>query len=82
MSLREYEDFVYGATYADQDDPVQCWNDLHDVQQRYIDWLAGKDKFAVRGPQCGSDAFRWADVPGSTATASAICPAVRSLPAR
>ncbi len=50
MSLREYEDFVYGATYADQDDPVQCWNDLHDVQQRYIDWLAGKDKFVVRGP--------------------------------
>ncbi len=50
MSLREYEDFVYGATYADQEDPVQCWKDLHAVQQRYIDWLDGKDKVAVRGP--------------------------------
>ena len=25
MSLRDYENFVYAATYADQPDPVQCW---------------------------------------------------------
>ncbi len=50
MSLREYEDFVYGATFADQDDPVQRWRELHDEQQRYIDWLADKEEIAVRGP--------------------------------
>ncbi|MCB9138718.1 MAG: aminopeptidase [Caldilineaceae bacterium] len=50
MSLREYEDFVYGATFADQDDPIQRWLDLHAEQQRIIDWLAGKSEIAVRGP--------------------------------
>jgi len=49
MSLREYEDFVYAATYADQPDPVACWNAVHDEQQRLVDWLAGKDKVEVRG---------------------------------
>ncbi|HRW06372.1 MAG TPA: aminopeptidase [Caldilineaceae bacterium] len=50
MSLREYEDFVYSATYADQADPVACWRQIHDTQQRLIDWLAGKDQVIVRGP--------------------------------
>ncbi|MCC9077287.1 aminopeptidase [Litorilinea aerophila] len=50
MSLREYEDFVYAATYADQPDPVQCWQAVHDRQQRLVDWLRGKDRVEVRGP--------------------------------
>jgi len=50
MSLREYEDFVYSATYADQADPVACWQQIHDMQQRLIDWLAGKERVVVRGP--------------------------------
>ncbi|MEM7536557.1 MAG: aminopeptidase [Chloroflexota bacterium] len=50
MSLEEYENFVYAATYADQPDPVKCWNDIHDMQQRLIDWLAGKEQVIVRGP--------------------------------
>jgi len=50
MSLREYEDFVYGATFADQPDPVQCWQEIHDMQQRLIDWLVGKEQVVVRGP--------------------------------
>ena len=50
MSLREYEDFVYGATYADQDDPVACWHEIHAMQQRIIDWLKGHEKIEVRGP--------------------------------
>ena len=50
MSLAEYEDFVYAATYADQPDPVACWQEVHDTQQRLIDWLAGKDEVVVRGP--------------------------------
>ncbi|MEM7132331.1 MAG: aminopeptidase [Chloroflexota bacterium] len=50
MSLREYEDFVYSATYADQPDPVKCWNEIHDTQQKLVDWLVGKDNVVVRGP--------------------------------
>jgi aminopeptidase len=50
MSLREYEDFVYAATYADQPDPVAKWCEVHDRQQRLVDWLAGKRDVVVRGP--------------------------------
>src|SRR6266567_2604577 len=28
MNLEEWENFVYGATFADQPDPVACWNKL------------------------------------------------------
>jgi aminopeptidase len=50
MSLREYEDFVYGATFVDHDDPVAKWQEVHDEQQRMVDWLEGKNEVVVRGP--------------------------------
>ncbi len=50
MSLSEFEDFVYAATYADQPDPVACWQRVHDEQQRLVDWLVGKKNVEVRGP--------------------------------
>jgi aminopeptidase len=50
MSLAAYEDFVYAATFADQPDPVACWQEVHDTQQRLVEWLRGKDKVVVRGP--------------------------------
>jgi len=50
MSLSEFEDYVYRTTFADQDDPVAAWNFVHDEQQRLVDWLAGKKKVEVRGP--------------------------------
>lgn len=50
MSLSEFEDFVYRATFSDQDDPIAHWQKLHDEQQRYIDWLKGKSEVVVRGP--------------------------------
>jgi aminopeptidase len=50
MSLTEFEDFVYKATYADQPDAIACWNQVHDEQQRLVDWLAGKKDIQVRGP--------------------------------
>ena len=42
MSLSEYETFVYGATFADQDDPVAAWQRVQNEQQRLINWLQGK----------------------------------------
>lgn len=50
MSLREYEDFVYAACYCDQEDPVARWQEVHDVQQRLVDWLKGKKEVRVKGP--------------------------------
>ncbi|NPA92460.1 MAG: aminopeptidase [Chloroflexi bacterium] len=50
MSLAEYEDFVYRATFADQPDPVAKWQEIHDLQQRMVDWLKGKREVVVKGP--------------------------------
>jgi aminopeptidase len=50
MSLGDYEDFVYGATFCDQDDPVAEWQKIHDMQQEIIDWLQGKRIVTVKSP--------------------------------
>ncbi len=50
MSLADFEDFVYAATYADQPNPVAAWQAVHTRQQRLVDWLAGKSAVVVRGP--------------------------------
>lgn len=50
MSLADYETFVYQATFADQVDPVQHWRGIHDEQERFISWLAGKKMITIRGP--------------------------------
>jgi hypothetical protein len=49
MSLGDYEDFIYQATFADQDDPVGEWKKIHDEQQKKVDWLAGKKLSRSRG---------------------------------
>ncbi len=50
MSLAEFENFVYSAMYVDTDDPVNEWRRIHEEQQRYVDWLSGKDEVVVKGP--------------------------------
>ena len=50
MSLAEFEDYVYSTMFADTDDPVAEWRRIHDEQQHYVDWLKGKEKLAVKGP--------------------------------
>ncbi|HRE46901.1 MAG TPA: aminopeptidase [Aggregatilineales bacterium] len=50
MSLTEFEDFVYGATFADQPDPIRLWKELGKNQQKYVDWLKGKKNVHVHGP--------------------------------
>jgi aminopeptidase len=50
MSLSDYADFVYRACFTDQLDPVQCWTDIYNNQQRLVDWLRGKQQVIVRGP--------------------------------
>jgi aminopeptidase len=50
MSLNAYTDFVYQATFADQPDPVARWQEVHQTQQRLVDWLSGKQQVTVKGP--------------------------------
>lgn len=47
MSLRDYEDFVFSACLLDEADPIAAWNDVHEEQQRIVDWLAGKKEVHV-----------------------------------
>ncbi len=51
MSLNEYEDFVYGACLPDMDDPVGAWQRFSAWQQRIVDWLKGKERVHVIGPE-------------------------------
>ena len=50
MSLSEYENFVYGATFADKDHPVAEWQKFHNRQQVVVDWLRGKKLLTAKGP--------------------------------
>jgi len=52
MSLREYEDFVYGAGMLDEADPVARWQEFRVRQDKYIAWLKGKKRIQVKGPNC------------------------------
>jgi aminopeptidase len=49
MSLSEFEDYVYSTTYADTPDPIAKWQEIHDEQQRWVDWLKGKKRIEVKG---------------------------------
>jgi aminopeptidase len=50
MSLREFEDFVYSATFADQPDPVAAWQKIEAEQDQLVQWLKGKQQVRLHGP--------------------------------
>lgn len=52
MSLRDYEDFVYGACHVDDQavDPVAYWQGVSAEQQRLVEWMKPHERVAVRGP--------------------------------
>lgn len=50
MSLSEYQNFVYSATFTDKDDPVAEWERIHDEQQKVVDWLNGKKEVTINSP--------------------------------
>jgi aminopeptidase len=50
MSLQDYENFVYNATFVDQEDPIQAWQEVHKKQQKVVDWLEGKKEVSVKSP--------------------------------
>lgn len=50
MSLTEYEDFVFNAVHANEDDPIAYWNSTAAGQQAAVDFLSTKDQVVLRGP--------------------------------
>ena len=50
LSLKAYEDFVFNAVHAHEEDPIAYWKGTAAGQQRAIDWLAGKNQVVMRGP--------------------------------
>jgi len=50
MSLQEYEDFVFGAVHAQEDDPIAYWKGSGAEQQKAIDFLVDKQQVVIRGP--------------------------------
>jgi aminopeptidase len=49
MSLRDYQDFVYGAGLLDQPDPVALWRREGERQRELINWLSGRDQVTLKG---------------------------------
>ena len=52
MSLGEFEDFLFGATYADKEDPIAEWKRISREQQKAVDWLRGHKAIHAVGPHC------------------------------
>lgn len=49
MSLVEFEDFVYAATFSDETDPLKAWRALWTEQDRIIRRLRGADEIRIVG---------------------------------
>ena len=52
MGFEEYQDYFYAACHAgsDDSDPVTHWQNVHAVQQRYVDRIQGHNQVVLRGP--------------------------------
>lgn len=49
MSLREYQEFVYGAGLLDESDPVDAWRNEGKRQRELTKWLSGKEIVEIKG---------------------------------
>jgi aminopeptidase len=47
MSLDDFSEFVYGACFLNDEDPVARWKALAAEQQQLVDWLKGKESVHV-----------------------------------
>ncbi|MFN2281567.1 MAG: aminopeptidase [Anaerolineales bacterium] len=51
MDLEEFQDFVYGACLADQEDPIQSWHEIKENQAAGLDLFQGSDRVKLTGPE-------------------------------
>jgi aminopeptidase len=47
MSLRDFEEFVFDVCFLNESDPIACWQELSQQQQRLVDWLVGHKQVHV-----------------------------------
>lgn len=50
MSFQQYEDFVYRAVHANEEDPVAFWKKVEAEQQAAVKFMEGKNQVVLRGP--------------------------------
>ncbi len=50
MSLSEFEDFVFSATFSDEPNPIKAWNAVRRMQDRLISKLSGAQTVQIVGP--------------------------------
>ena len=50
MSLRDFEEFVYGACFLNDEDPGARWRELSAQQQHYVDYLKDKREVHILAP--------------------------------
>jgi len=50
MTLKEFEDFVFGACYADQEDPVAIWQQVEEDQKAALAVFQDGEQVALSGP--------------------------------
>jgi aminopeptidase len=50
MSLSDFEDYVFGAMFADEAEPLRRWAELHRMQEKLIRKLHGADQVRLEGP--------------------------------
>jgi aminopeptidase len=49
MSLSDYREFVYAAGMLNEEDPVAFWKQTGVAQQKWVDWLKGRDQVVLKG---------------------------------
>jgi len=50
MSLEEYENFVYSACLADQENPIEKWHQVKEDQKSSMALFEGQDQIQLKGP--------------------------------
>jgi aminopeptidase len=50
MSLHDFTEFVYEACFLNSEDPAERWREVGRQQQFYVDWLRGKERVHIIGP--------------------------------
>ncbi|HEY7092728.1 MAG TPA: aminopeptidase, partial [Ktedonobacterales bacterium] len=50
MSLHDFTEFVYEACFLNSKDPAERWRKVGRQQQFYVDWLRGKERVHIVGP--------------------------------
>lgn len=50
MSLRSYENFVFGAGLLDRPDPVQAWKEVGERQARLVEWITPRSEIHITAP--------------------------------